>query len=194
MNQFQGDTAALRAFATERQETRLLRLRFPNGDAPPGVLMLANTLDADEGLARDYVWTVGVLSDSVAIPHEAVLGKMVCIELVREDTTLRYFNGYVTGFRLLRTDGGFVFYDMTVGPWLASLRLRQDNGTFHDVNGIDITGKVFDQYLRRDWRQRLTGQDPVVTYTCQYGESDHNFLHRQWELRGWFYSYEHRAD
>ncbi len=194
MNQIQGDYAALRALATGRQDTRLLRLRFPKGDAPAGALMLANTLDADEGLGRDYVWTVGVLSDSATVRHEDVLGKMVCIEMVREDATLRYFNGYVTGFRLLGTDGGFVSYDMTVGPWLAFLRLRQDNGAFHDLNGIDMTGKVFDQYLRRDWRHRLTGQDPVVTYTCQYNESDHNFLHRQWEERGWFYSYEHRAD
>ncbi|WP_332878494.1 contractile injection system protein, VgrG/Pvc8 family [Massilia sp. S19_KUP03_FR1] len=167
MNQFQGNTAALRDFATERQDTRLLRLRFPKGDAPAGALMLANTLDADEGLARDFVWTVGVLSDSTTIRHEDVLGKMVCIELVREDATRRFFNGYVTGFRLLGTDGGFVSYEMTVGPWLAFLRLRQDNAAFHEINGIDMTDKGFDQYLRRDWRHRLTGQDPLVTYTCQ---------------------------
>jgi type VI secretion system secreted protein VgrG len=194
MNHFQGDTAALRAFAGERQDTRLLRLRFPNDDAPAGVFMLANTLEADEGLGRDFVLTVGVLSDSATILHEDVLAKMVCIDLVREDATLRYFNGYVTGFRLLRTDGGFVFYEMTVEPWMAFLRLRHNNAAFHDLNGIDITGRIVEQYLKHDWRHRLTGRDAEVTYTCQYGESDHNFLHRQWEARGWFTSYEHRAD
>jgi type VI secretion system secreted protein VgrG len=194
MNHFQGDTAALRAFASERQDSRLLRLRFPHDDAPAGALMLANTLDADEGLARDYVWTIGVLSDSPTVRPGDVLSKMVCIELVREDGTLRFFNGYVTSFKLLRTDGGFVFYEMTVGPWLAFLRLRQDNGAFHDMNGLDITEKVFEQYIQCDWRHRLMAEDAVVTYTCQHGESDHNFLHRQWEGRGWLYGYEHRAD
>jgi len=197
MSQFHSHTAALAAlaaFAGQRQDTRLLRLRFPNNDAPAGPLMLANTLDADEGLARDYIWKVGVLSDSVAIRPEDVLGKMVCIELVREDGSLRFFNGYVTSFTLLRTDGGFVFYEMTVGPWLAFLRLRLDNAGFHDVNGVDITEKVFDRYPMRDWRHRLMAEDKEVTYTCQHGESDHNFLHRQWEARGWLYIYEHRAD
>ena len=194
MNQFQGDTAALRAFANARQDTRLLRLRFPNNDAPTGALMLANTLDADEGLARDFTWTVGVLSDSANIRPDAVLRKMVCVELVREDGTLRFFNGYVTGFRLLRTDGGFVFYEMVLGPWLAFLRLRQDNAAFHDMTGLDITGMVFDLYVKCDWRHRLIAGDAEVTYTCQHAESDHNFLHRQWETRGWLYSYDHRAN
>jgi type VI secretion system secreted protein VgrG len=194
MTQFQGDTAALKALASDRQNTRLLRIRFPKDDAPAGALMLANTLEADEGMARDYVWTVGVLSDSANVRPEDVLGKMVCIELVREDGTLRFFNGYVTGFRFVRTDGGFAFYEITLGPWMAFLRLRQDNLAFHDLNGLGITGKVLDQYLRRDWRHRLTTEDAAVTYTCQYGESDHNFLHRQWEARGWYYTYEHRAD
>ncbi|MDQ2821895.1 MAG: contractile injection system protein, VgrG/Pvc8 family [Pseudomonadota bacterium] len=108
MNQFLGDTAALRAFANARQDTRLLRLRFPNNDAPAGALLLANTLDADEALARDFVWTVGVLSDSANVRPDAVLRKMVCVELVREDGTLRFFNGYVTGFKLLRTDSARV--------------------------------------------------------------------------------------
>lgn len=194
MNQFQGDTAALRAFASARQDTRLLRLRFPNNDAPAGALLLANTLDADEGLARDFVWTVGVLSDSANVRPETVLRKMVCVELVREDGTLRFFNGYVTGFKLVRTDGGFVFYEMVVGPWLAFLRLRQDNAAFHDMTGLDITGKIFEPYVKCDWRHRLMADDAEVTYTCQHAESDHNFLHRQWETRGWLYSYEHRAN
>lgn len=194
MNKHHSKTLALAALAAEQQGTRLLRLRFPNDDAPAGALMLANTLDADEGLARDFTCTVGVLSDSAAVRHEDVLGKMVCIELVREDGSLRFFNGYVTSFTLLRTDGGFVSYEMTVGPWLAFLRLRQDNAGFHDLNGLDIAEKLFERYPMRDWRHRLMGEDPVVTYTCQHGESDHNFLHRQWEARGWLYSYEHRAD
>jgi type VI secretion system secreted protein VgrG len=194
MTQFQGDTAALKALASGRQDTRLLRLRFPKDDAPAGALMLANTLEADEGLGRDFVWTVGVMSDSASVRHEDVLAKMVSVELVREDGTLRFFNGYVTGFRFVRTDGGFAFYEMVLGPWMAFLRLRQDNLAFHDLNGLGITAKVFDQYLRRDWRHRLTAEDSDVTYTCQYGESDHNFLHRQWEARGWYYTYEHRAD
>jgi type VI secretion system secreted protein VgrG len=32
---------------------------------------------------------------------------------------LRYFNGYVSEFRFMRTDGGFASYLMIIEPWLS---------------------------------------------------------------------------
>ena len=194
MNLFQGDTAAIQAFANERQGKRLLRLRFPRNDGPPRTAMLANRLDAIESLSKGYAYTVGVLSDSVKIDHDMVLGKMVTIELVREDGTLRYFNGYVFEFRLEKTDGGFAFYEMVLEPWLSYLKLRQDNAAFHKLSVGELTAKVVAQYIKRDLVQRVAGPDAPITYICQHNESDYNFLHRHWEERGWTYSYEHRAD
>jgi hypothetical protein len=47
-----------------RQTNRLLRLTFPRDDAPAGALLVANTLDAFEGVSRDFEFKVEILSDS----------------------------------------------------------------------------------------------------------------------------------
>ena len=179
MNFFDGDTIALAALSNGMQGDRLLRLHFPEGDAPASTL-LANSLDASESLSRDYSYVVEVLSDDACIALDKVMGKMVTVELVREDGSLRYFNGYVFEFRFLRTDGGFAFYEMVLEPWLSHLHLRQNNVAFHGLTVAALTDKVFDDYLMRDYKLAAGGQDPAITYTCQHNESDHNLLHRHW--------------
>ena len=194
MNFFDGDSIALAALLGDMQGDRLLRLHFPQGDAPADVLLVANALDASESLSRDFSYVVEVLSDSATIALASVMGKMVTVELVREDGSLRYFNGHVFEFRFIRTDGGFAFYEMVLEPWLSHLRLRYNNVAFHGVTVAALTDKVFEDYLMRDYKLAASGADPAITYICQHNESDHNLLHRHWEQLGWHYRYEHRAD
>ena len=194
MNLFQDAAERLTALLGDMQGDRLLRLHFPQGDAPAGALLLANALDASESLSRDFSYVVEVLSDNASIPLTALMGKMVSIELVREDGSLRYFNGHVFEFRFLRTDGGFAFYEMVLEPWLSHLRLRHNNVAFHGKTVADLTELVFNDYLMRDYKLAAGGPDPLITYICQYRESDHNLLHRHWEQLGWHYRYEHRRD
>jgi type VI secretion system secreted protein VgrG len=52
----------------QRQHGRLLKLAFPHDDAPAGSQLVANRLEADEGLSRDFEYTVDVLSLNPAIP------------------------------------------------------------------------------------------------------------------------------
>ncbi len=177
----------------DAQHNRLLRLSFPHEDGPDA-MMLVNRLDAYEGLSRDFHFTVEVLSNNARIPLKEVQGKMVTVELVREDGSLRYFNGYVFEFRHVKTDGGFAFYDMVLLPWLAYLRLRRDNYLFHGKTLLEQTEEIFGDYEMRDWDTRIEGADTAFTDACQYDETDYNYLHRRWEERGWHYWYEHRKD
>ena len=174
-----------------RQNNRLLRLNFPNGDGPSS--LVANRLDAVEGLSRDFHFTIECLTDDPHIALKDVQGKMVTVELVREDDTMRYFNGYVFEFRRVRADGGEVYYDMVLLPWLAYLRLRRDNYLFHDMSIQDQSDDIFGDYAVRKSEFRINGADPIMTDACQYDESDYNYLHRRWEEKGWFYWYEHTA-
>lgn len=174
-----------------RQNNRLLRLQFPNGDGPAS--LVANRLEALEYLSRDFQFTVECLSDDPAIALKDVQGKLVTVELVREDNSMRYFNGYVFEFRRVRADGGEVFYSMLLLPWLAYLRLRRDNYLFHNMSVLDQTDDIFADYPVRNSELRISGVDPVMTDACQYDESDYNYLHRRWEANGWFYWYEHTA-
>lgn len=183
----------LQALSQQRQHARILRLTFPNGDGPKA-LLLANKLDAIEELSRDFTFTVEVLAEDARIALADVQGKMVSIELVRSDGSLRYFNGYAQRFQLLKTDGGIAFYQLVLKPWLAYLRLRKDSYLFHQQSLYQQTASIFSDYgACVSWDCQLHGPDAQMTEACQFNESDHNYLHRRWEARGWLYWYEHSA-
>jgi type VI secretion system secreted protein VgrG len=185
--------AALSAFGYDAQHDRLLRLEFPRNDGPDAIL-LPNTLSAREEVSRCFRFEVELLSDDARIPLKALMARMVTISLVREDGSLRYFNGYVTEFRFLRTDGGFAFYQMVLEPWLAFAKLRKDNVSFHGKSVIELTELTFAHYRQADWHVVRIGDDPRLTCANQYNETDYNHLHRRWEALGLLYWYEHRAD
>lgn len=178
----------------QRQARRILKLSFPQNDGPAATLLVVNKLDAHEALSRDFRYTVEILSDRSDIALKDVLGKMMSIELARTDGGQRWFNGYVFDFRFIRNDAGFTYYQAELRPWLAFLRYRQDNYLFHGKTVEEQTALIFGDYVHADWRVSDLGADPVMTDACQFGESDHNYLHRRWEALGWHYWYEHRKD
>jgi len=185
--------AALSAFGLGAQHDRLLRLAFPRNDGPNRIL-LPNRLSAHEEVSRCFRFEVELLSDDVHIPLKAMMARMVTISLVREDGSLRYFNGYVTEFRFMRADGGFAFYHMVLEPWLAFARLRKDNRSFLGKSVVELTELTFAHYRQADWHPLLVGEYPRLTCANQYDETDYNHLHRRWEELGLHYWYEHRAD
>lgn len=188
-----GQLAALSALGLNSQDQRLLSMRMPAGDAPDA-LLLVNRLTAREELSRDFRFEAELLSDDARIPLKAMMGKMVTIAMVREDGTLRHFNGYVSEFAFMRTDGGFAHYRMVLSPWLAFARLRKDCVAFHRRNVAGITEETFARYPERCWNSRVYGPDPLLTNAIQYNETDYNHLHRRWEALGWYYWYEHSAE
>ncbi|WP_229219984.1 type VI secretion system Vgr family protein [Rugamonas fusca] len=193
MNLLHDVTTFLAGLAEDPQGQRLLTLSFPRNDGPDSVL-LANAINANEALSRDFEFQVEVLSDNALIPLKDMMGKLVTIALVRNDGTLRYFNGYVFDFSLVRTDAGFAFYRMTLKPWLAFLRLRQNSRVFQNLNICELCEQTFDDYQQRDYRYAITGKTPNTTLMVQYNESDYNHLHRRLEQAGLYYWYEHSAE
>ncbi|MFC5548434.1 type VI secretion system Vgr family protein [Massilia aerilata] len=185
--------AARSAFSGESQHKRLMRLDFPRKDGPDAIL-LPNKLKVTEAVSRCFKILLEVLSDDTQIPLKAMMARMVTISLVREDGSLRYFNGYVTEFRFLRADGGFAFYHMVLEPWLAFTKLRKDNRSFLGKSVIDITELTFAHYRQNDWHPVIVEEYPRLTCANQYDETDYNHLHRRWEELGLHYYYEHRAD
>lgn len=186
--------AGLSAFEFAAQERRLLKIDFPHEDGPAGAIMLVNSLTAREEISRDFRFEAELLSDDAHIALKTMMGRMVSISMVRDDGTLRHFNGYVGEFCLLRADGGFAWYRMVLQPWLAFARLRQDNVSFHGQSVMQLTETTFAHYEQRDWKTSIHGDDPQITCANQHNETDYSHLHRRWEALGWHYWYEHRAD
>ena len=186
-------TPDLAALIAQRQTTRLIQIHFPNEDGPDSAFLI-NGLHASEGLSKDFVFTLEVINDDGYIQAKRVLGKLVTVELERSTGEPRYFNGYVSSFKNLRSDGGYAFYEMTLQPWMAFLRKRQDQYIFHNQTLKATVAEIFADYPEADYSFQLTQSYPTETFRVQYEESDHNYIHRRIEERGWVYWYEHSKD
>jgi type VI secretion system secreted protein VgrG len=177
-----------------RQHNRILRLAFPHADGPDAEL-LVNALEASEGLSRPFEYKVELISDDAHLHLKDLQGKMMCVQLVRQDGTLRYFTGIVFRFGLQKVDGGLAYYEATLGPWFNYLTLRKDNYLFHDATLYDQTHSIFADYgALADWDWRVRGDDAPMTDACQFDESDANYLARRWAAAGLYYWYEHGPD
>ncbi|NHZ64329.1 type VI secretion system tip protein VgrG [Massilia sp. CCM 8694] len=154
--------------------------------------MLVNTLEAIEGLSRPFEFTVELLSHDPHVPLKDLQGKMLCVQMVRKDGSMRYFTGRVFGFRLKSVDGGMSFYEARLGPWYQYLSLRKDNYLFHYTTMYQQTASIFGDYgSLADWDWRVQGAADTLTDCCQYDESDRNFLERRWVAAGIVYWFEH---
>ncbi|MFB9240978.1 type VI secretion system Vgr family protein [Massilia antarctica] len=181
----------LRDLVGDRQHNRLLRLSFPNQDAPSGQL-LVNKLEAFEGLSKPFEFRVELLSDNPDIPLKDMQGKMLCVQMVRRDGTLRYFTGIVFSFALKTADGGVSYYEALLGPWYKYLTMRKDNYLFHYTTMYQQTASIFGDYgSLAEWDWRVAGATEVLTDCCQFDESDRNFLERRWVSNGIVYWFEH---
>jgi type VI secretion system secreted protein VgrG len=188
-----GSHRSIHDLVYSKQYNRILRLLFPNKDVP-SAQFLVNKIDATERLSTDFEFIVELLSDDATIALKAMQGKLLNIELVRKDGSLRYFSGYVFSFRRVRSDGGLTFYEARLGPWLKFLSLRKDSYLFHNKTLREQTKNIFRDYgIYPQWDWRVTGDDPVMTDACQFNETDFNYLSRRWEAAGWYYWYEHDA-
>ncbi|HEX8606669.1 MAG TPA: type VI secretion system tip protein TssI/VgrG [Pseudoduganella sp.] len=176
-----------------QQTRRLLRLHFPNKDGP-GATLAVNTFRANEELSRGFCFEVELLSDDASIPLKDMIGRMMTVSLVRDNSSQRHFNGYITEFRYVKTDGGYVFYHARLEPWLAFAKLRQDCCSFLACSVLEMTETTFAHYKEHDWKIRMRRDDPRITCMNQYNETDYNHLHRRWEAAGLHYWYEHRLD
>ena len=181
----------LQALLDAHQSTRLLRLSFPMNDGPQ-VKLMVNRFQGTEYLSRDFEFTVEILSDDARIELESMHGKLLCVSLVQADGSLRPFTGYVTSFKLVKTDGGVAFYEAVLRPWLAYLRLRRNNRLFHTKSLREQAETIFSGYgALPAWEWEVAGEQPQFTMATQWDETDHNYLCRRWEAAGYSYWYEH---
>ncbi|MDQ1829717.1 type VI secretion system Vgr family protein, partial [Massilia scottii] len=159
-----------------------------------GAPLLVNRIDAYESLSRPFEFVVELLSDNPDIPLKDLQGKMLCVQMVRGDGTMRYFTGRVFSFGLKTVDGGISYYEAKLGPWYKYLSMRKDNYLFHYTTMYQQTASIFGDYGGlADWDWRVQGATEVFTDCCQFDESDRNFLERRWVAAGIVYWFEHSA-
>lgn len=187
----------LSALSAPRQHERLLRLHTSLG---PDVL-IAESLDGRESLDEGgFRFELTALSIDAHLDLSELLGQPVRLELMTADAVgdLRCFHGHLSAFERIGSNGGLARYRLIVEPWLAFLRQRVDAFVFQDMTVVEIVESLFADYagqgrLAPAWRWDLS--DPSVykkrSLTCQYEESDYDFLHRLLAEEGIHYHVEH---
>lgn len=175
----------------DRQNARLIRLSFPKKDGPASELLI-NRFEGFESISRDFRFTLELLSEDAQIDLVALQGKQMCVSLVLPDGKLRPFTGYVRTIKLVRTDGGFAFYEAVLVPWFEFSKLRYDNRVFHEQDLQAQTDLLLKDYASLgQWEWQVTGEAPRFTMAVQWNESQHNYLCRRWEAASWAYYFTH---
>jgi type VI secretion system secreted protein VgrG len=181
------------------QRDRLLRLHTPLG----GDVLVPDRFEGWEAVDHGgFRFELATLSPNAHIPLERLLGAPVLLELLTADsrTDLRPFHAHVSGIERVGSNAGLARYRLTLEPWLALLKLRQDSFAFRDATVIEIVEQLFAHYARGvvvpAWRWQLADRSLYLkrSLTTQYQESDFAFVERLLAEEGLFYWFEHAGD
>lgn len=177
-----------------QQKNRLMDLEFPNGDAPVGTVLEPHELIADEGISRDFGYTVTLLADQAHLEAQQLMGKLLVIKQRLTDGGTRYFSGYVTRFAFVRNEGGFTHYEVVLSPFTAFLEQTRDYRVFLNQTVQEQLTELMAAFAPCRWEAQNLGPDKAMTFACLYNESIRNYIYRRIAQRGWYFYWEHTAE
>lgn len=145
----------------------------------------------EEEVSRLFCFDLTLISENDQNALEDMLGDNLTVELELEDGQLRYFNGYVSHFTYLGTEGSHARYLAKVCPWLWFLTRSTDCRIFQNKTVPEIVREVFQAYPTAEFDDRLSGGYQPRVYCVQYRETDFDFVSRLMEFEGISYFFEH---
>lgn len=148
-----------------------------------------------EEVGQPFRYDVELLSKSLKITPESMVGSSMTITLTRRDGKPRYFNGYVTDFSLSGMVGEFYVYTVTLRPWLYLLSHRTHCRIFKG-DAVEIVKQVFDGLEYQGISALEEGpiskeRLPKYEFVVQFRESDFNFVMRVLERDGLYFYFKH---
>jgi type VI secretion system secreted protein VgrG len=172
-------------FSRFTQQNRLFRLGPTHADT-----LLLDRFEGTEGLSMPFRFTLRLLSDRADLALQDLMGQELGVFLAT-GAGERCFSGRVTSFAHTGTDGGFAFYEATLGPWTEFLRHRTNHRIFQGLTLPEVVRALFaDHGALARYELRLAEADyPAMAICTQYGESDFAFLSRLLEAHGVYYHF-----
>lgn len=144
-----------------------------------------------EGLSALFVWQVDCLAATPDIDFDAVIGTHATVTLVTRQGD-RHFDGIVTEAQWLGAGENGIRYRLVLKPWFHLARLRRNQRIFHNKTVVQILTELLAAYASAGKLQpSLTADYPVLEYTVQFRESDHDFACRLMERFGITYHFQH---
>jgi type VI secretion system secreted protein VgrG len=169
------------------QGARSVALSTPLGE---DVLVLRHMV-ARERLGRLFEYELTALSHDHDIVGMDLLGKNVTVRLELDREGTRYFNGFVSSFRSLATEGRLARYQLTLKPWLWFLSRTADCRIFQEMTAPDIVKQVFRDHGFSDFEDCLSATYRCWEYCVQYRETSFDFVSRLLEHEGIYYFFKH---
>lgn len=166
--------------------------RFLQLDSPFAGDLAIRTFEGTEEIGRLFHYQLELISDSIDLSLEDLIGQTVTIKAELESGSAREFHGYVTDLRYTGTDERHSYYSATVRPWLWFLTRTSDCRIFQEMKVPDIIKEVFRDNGMMDFKDSLSGHYKDWVYCVQYRETDFNFVTRLMEQEGIYYYFEHK--
>jgi type VI secretion system secreted protein VgrG len=172
------------------QHNRLIKLETPLGPDK----LLVQSFSGEEEISRLFRFQLDLISEEAGIAPKSIVGKKVTLSVVHsDDSTERYFNGYVSRFSQLPSPSGgrYYSYQAEMVPWPWFLTLAADCKIFQQKSVPDIIKDVFAQYGFTDYSFENQGQHQPRDYCVQYREAAFDFAARLMEEEGIFFFFKH---
>ena len=144
-----------------------------------------------EALGTPFEYQVVLVSESPKLDLSKFIGDKVTAELQMDDSSFRYFNGYVTEAALIETFKRHARYRLTLRPFLFLLTARTNSRIFQGKTVPAIVKALLAEHGFTDLEAPLEGNYPALEYVVQYRESDFAFVSRLMEAAGIYYYFKH---
>src|SRR5438067_746103 len=130
------------------QSERLIRIYTPLGDDK----VLVRSFEGKEEMSRLFQYRLELVSQDGAIKAQDIVGRRVCMAIVHADRkTERYYDGYVSHWAQLPSEGRLYRYRAEMVPWLWFLTRTTDCRIFQNKSVVDVVEAVFKQFGFSDY-------------------------------------------
>ena len=172
-----------------KQQDRLLKIDTPLGKDK----LLVESFSGEEEISQLFRFRLDLVSEEASVAPKDIVGKKVTVSIMQaDDSTERYFNGYISRFSQLPSIGRYYRYRAEMVPWLWFLTLSSDCKIFQQKNVTAIFEEVFQHFGFSDFEAaEIRGQHPDRDYCVQYRESAFQFVTRLMEEEGIFFFFRH---
>ncbi|MCK0746729.1 type VI secretion system Vgr family protein [Chromohalobacter nigrandesensis] len=160
-----------------------------------GASLLPHRLVGEERVSEPFSYTLDCISQQGDLELKTLMAQPARLSILQADGGYRQLHGLVAEAALLGEDGGVTYYQLTLVPWLAMLKLGRDSRIFQDRSVVEVLTQVFEghELARGRYRFDLRRDYPARSYCVQYRESDFNFISRLCEEEGLWYYFEYQS-
>lgn len=162
-------------------------------DGPHAGTLFVNRFFGTEHISELFHFELELITEDATIQTEDMLGQNVTIGIRQRDgVSFRYFNGHLSKFSPLRSDGRMAYYKAELVPWVWFLTLTQGCHIFQDKTLPQVIRDTFARYGYTDYDDKnLTDRHKAWENCCQYNESAWDFVSRLMEIEGMYYYFKH---